>query len=106
MGQPVAPVNPNQMINPWAVQAGQDTATAQGLQMGGQQGAQNAIDMMGQYPAMTNSYGLGGQQSPAVPGSASNPAFGAQPITVTVPDTASRGFNPWSLTGEANARGK
>ena len=75
------------------------------------------------YPTMPNQYGIGTQSmdssgqgsfgasavsgGPAGPtaGAASNPAYGAQPLTSSAPDTSSRGFNPWSLTGEANARG-
>lgn len=61
----------------------------------------NAVPSGSAYPAMANDYGLG-----AIQGSAANPNYQNQPLTVTVPDTASRGFNPWSLTGESNARGK
>lgn len=61
-----------------------------------------------QYPAMQNAYGLGGpmDQPEAVPGTASNPNYMEEGLTTTMPDSGSRGFNPWSLTGEANARGK
>jgi len=43
-----------------------------------------------QYPAMPNNYGLGTPTSP---------------ITTVSQDAGSRSFNPWSLQGEANARG-
>ena len=69
------------------------------------QGLQNQQSQMTEgYPAMSNAYGLGQQVDPMA-GAASNPDYATNPITVPVPDTASRGFNPWSLTGEANARG-
>lgn len=57
--------------------------------------------MASQYPAMSNSYGLG-----SIPGTASNPSYNSQPLNTSMPDTGSRGFNPWSLTGEALSRGK
>lgn len=57
------------------------------------------------YPAMPNSYGLGQQQSQgAVPGAASNPNFNASSLSDAINDSGSKGLNPWSLQGEANAR--
>jgi hypothetical protein len=56
------------------------------------------------YPTMANDYNLGQQTAP-VPGAASNPDYSTKPITVTMNDSSSRGFNPWSLSGEATARG-
>lgn len=65
------------------------------------------------YPTYPNDAGVGSQapfsgstQTPTTPmaGSSSNPGYLAQSINVQVPDTSSRGFNPWSLTGESNAR--
>lgn len=69
------------------------------------------------YPAYTNSYGLGstpqppagagGQDQSAVSqGMASNPDYLKDALTASAQSVASRGFNPWSLTGESNARGK
>ncbi len=96
----VPTLNPWNGPNPFADGSG---AQAQGATQGVQQNLQNTLN---QYPAMPNSYGLGSQPSDPIAGAASNPDFNAQPITVAVPDTASRGFNPWSLSGEANSRGK
>lgn len=80
--------------NPWGNAAGGGGATPQGpAAPGGDQGG---------YPTMANDYGLG-QTSPT-PGSSSNPGFAQQDISVTVPDSGSRGFNPWSLSGEALSR--
>lgn len=56
-----------------------------------------------QYPALANQYGLG--RVTAQPGAASNPDFLNTPISLGQPDQTSRGFNPWSLTGEALTRG-
>lgn len=57
------------------------------------------------YPAYSNPYGLG---SPVTATPTSQPAGGnaysAQGVTVNIPDTSSRGLNPWSLMGESNAR--
>ncbi len=108
---PSSGFTPGPSTNPWSVRLGQD----QQAQMQGTQAAnQNISQMQGQmasyagdanaYPAMANSYGIG-QQPQAVPGQASNPSFQAQPLTQTMPDSGSRGFNPWSLAGESNSRG-
>lgn len=108
---PVAPVMPTESQNPWTQQLNNDQAAGAMLDPYRQQTLSQVQGQMSnyagdasQYPAMANAYGLG--QSQPIPGAASNPGYLSQPITVTVPDTASRGFNPWSLTGEANARGK
>lgn len=109
------PSIPNYGPNPWGQMLGGDT---QAQMQGTQQANQNIGALQGQmgnyggdasaYPAMQNSYGLGnmGQQPSAIPGSASNPSYQTQPINITMPDSGSRGFNPWSLQGESNARGK
>lgn len=56
----------------------------------------------GAYPAMANDYGLG--QAQPTSASSSSPGYASQDISVTVPDSGSRGFNPWSLQGEALSR--
>lgn len=114
---PVAPTPVDPSQNPYSQMLNTDGPAGQAIQNANAQST-SAIDSQinayggtpadgggnPAYPTMANSYGLG--TSAPIPGSASNPAFGSQPITVSVPDTSSRGFNPWSLTGEANARGK
>lgn len=63
------------------------------------------------YPAYGNQYGLGGQISPpSSTGASTSPTppqngGASQGVTANVPDTSSRGFNPWSIQGESNARG-
>lgn len=69
----------------------------------------------GSYPAMANSYGLGGQpaqpqaqtqaqtQAP-VQGNTSDPNFAVKALSQAVNDSGSKGFNPWSMQGEANVR--
>ncbi len=110
-----------QPTNPWAVTsdtknpylAGFDSATDSALS-GIPQVQKNIEGMQGQmnsqYPTYPNPYGIGSGSSQgdtgAVPGTASNPNYLTKPVSVTVPDSASRGFNPWSLTGESNARGQ
>lgn len=68
----------------------------------------NSQQNQSQYPAYGNQYGLGGAISPPPSGAAPNTAqsdyTGGQGVTVNVPDTSSRGFNPWSIQGESNAR--
>lgn len=69
----------------------------------------NMNAMQSSYPAYGNQYGLGGQISPpSSTGASTSPAggdySGGQGVTVNVPDTSSRGFNPWSIQGESNAR--
>jgi hypothetical protein len=61
-----------------------------------------------QYPSYPNAAGLGSQDPTS--GSSTVDATGVSSpssmnaITVTTPDTTSRGANPWSFTGEANNR--
>lgn len=62
-----------------------------------QQGLQN-MDQGG-YPAMDNSYGLGAQ--PALNQALSTANKPAQNAGIS---NTSQGFNPWSMTGEANSR--
>lgn len=109
-------------MNPWDFDSSYSnplTQGTQGYQQPGaqQQGGQQAIpytDQMmaaqNQYPAYPNAYGLGGPiddvpQSQPIPGSPSNPDYMEKPGNVTATDSSSRGFNPWSLMGESNARG-
>lgn len=92
--------------------------------LGGQDSG-NGMATNNSYPAYANSYGLGtqvNQQSQAAPQSAAPAPAPAptqtipgsptsqddlmQALNATAQNVASRGFNPWSLTGEANARGK
>lgn len=105
------PSLPGNQTNPWSAMGGQDqmaqaTGTAQANQnistLKGQQG-QYAGDANA-YPAMANSYGIGNTTG-AVPGQAAGPGYAQQPLNITMPDSGSRGFNPWSLQGESNARG-
>ncbi len=72
------------------------------------------------YPAMANSMGLGTTPSPAAgsmgggtptgpsigatPGNLSDPSFATKALSQAVSDSGSRGFNPWSMQGESNAR--
>lgn len=115
MDQPVAPTAPDlsDAANPYAQMENSDTQAADTLNASGNMVTAQETSMLGQYagngssyPATTNTFGLGDTQSTPVAGSASNPTYGGQPISVSIPDTSSRGFNPWSLSGEANARGK
>lgn len=102
---------PNYGDNPWA--GGYQNATEAGY-TNTEQANQNIGALQGQmgvyggdgskYPAMQNSYGLG--DTGPTPGTASNPNYLTQPMSVTMPDSSSRGFNPWSLQGESNARGR
>ena len=85
--------NQMQNINSASLGAAQAMPGAQ-MQMAGQQNAMNnyaGID----YPAMSTS---GASPSPQ-----QNAAFAA-PSAQAQPDSSSRGFNPWSLQGEANSR--
>lgn len=89
--------------NPYAPQQAQDSAA--GAQAGQyassniQQLQAQSAKAAGGYPAMPNSYGLGNSSSFA-------PTAPAGPITQPAQDSGSRGFNPWSLVGEASSRGK
>ncbi len=61
----------------------------------------------GGYPAMQNSYGLGGGQSAAPSGTptAMTSTSNSNPWGSSTPsDSGSRGFSPYSLKGEANYR--
>lgn len=108
------PSAPSASQNPWssAIQNSYDQSSR--LQTSNAPGVGAAQDMMSSYnagdasayPAMTNSYGLGTGASAPIPGAAANPSYLQQPLTTQLPDTSSRGFNPWSLSGESNARGK
>lgn len=85
-------------MNPWGQMAGGNSP-----QMG--------------YPTLPNSYGIGAQigQTGGGAGQASPTDFAgsAGPTTsqsfagmgAPSPTTSSNGFNPWSMVGEANARG-
>lgn len=103
--------------NPYDTQFAGDPAATLSATQGAQSMTNQLNSQLSQtsgqsYPTMTNSYGLGQMASAAanpvgaVTGSASAPSFAANPVTSVVPDASSRGFNPWSLTGEALARGK
>lgn len=94
--------------NPWTQISQQDSAAqVSGTQAATQMQSQISDQMSSmqndgsQYPALQNQWGLG-----STPGSASAPSYGAAPVTINMPDSGSRGFNPWSMQGEANARGK
>lgn len=109
------PKMPQYGSNPWEFMLNQDSQAATQNTAQANQNIGALTEQMGNYggngsayPAMQNSYGLGntGQQPQAIPGTASNPSYQTQPMNVTMPDSASRGFNPWSLQGESNARGK
>ena len=126
MGQPVAPTmitfDPNSLgSNPWNSTTSQDSATSGNMlqgananladlnsqltDMGGQPvGGNSAGSSNGgaSYPAMQNAYGLGSTPSGAGMGSGSG---GSSPINISLPDTSTRGANPWSFQGESNARG-
>lgn len=77
-------------------------AASQGAQTGQQNisGMQNAINAQS-YPSFPNSMGLGTQTGY---GTMPTQAPPMQPQNQIVPDMTSRGFNPWSLQGEAMAR--
>lgn len=66
--------------------------------------AQNTAQMNSAYPAFGNQYGLGGALPSGGQPSAAMSDYSGQGVTVNVPDTSSRGFNPWSIQGESNAR--
>lgn len=105
--------------NPYAAMLGSDSAAAtsginqanqQMNNMGMQSQAFGGASQSSAYPSYPNSYGLGSQNpmsgyQPAAPTQAA-PMLGSTapaPTTSTV-DPSSRGFNPWSLQGESNAR--
>lgn len=112
---PPVPI-PKMGTNPWAINAQADqSAATEGIQ-GGLQNISDlqsqAAPLMGAYPTFPNTYGIGSQsafggaQPPAQsPQQSLQINTGAQPPqSPTPPDTGSRGFNPWSLQGESNAR--
>lgn len=102
--------------NPWDQTVAQDTNYQQNVSQQNQmnlQGLNSQLTAMGgqavtdpssgsSYPAMQNSYGLGGTPPVAGAGTGSQ---GSSPINIAMPDSSSRGANPWSFQGEANARG-
>lgn len=97
----------------------QGQGSAPGLGVPG--GLNNQDTNASTYPTMQNSYGLGtnGATSPVggtpanaiqpqaqspIPGNASDPNYAVNSLSAAVSDSGSRGFNPWSMQGEANAR--
>lgn len=82
-------------------QAGQGAA---GIAMTSQPSAPKPQQAMGgtSYPTMANDYGLGQGAESLDP--ASSEGGMQKPITVNMNDTSSKGFNPWSMMGESNAR--
>lgn len=117
--QPVAPTqvtfDPSTLgSNPWDSMASGDQAAQSSMT---QQAQMNQASLNGQltsmggtpsssgsggYPAMANAYGIGSSTSGAGAGSDSS---GSSPINISMPDTSTRGTNPWSYQGESNARG-
>lgn len=108
--------------NPWDTQLSGDMNAQASLNQNAQMNATNLTNQataMGastapgmttsngsNYPAMSNSYGLGSSiNSPTMPVGNSGNNYAQNPINISMPDSSSRGFNPWSLTGESNARG-
>lgn len=82
--------------SPWdeaLKQSQQNMQTAQKASLQIPQLQQNLQQSINSYPAFENEFGLGG---PPIGGQARQ---SAQPT----PSVASRGFNPWSLQGEALA---
>jgi hypothetical protein len=86
-----------------------------GVQYGGSgvanPAATSATQSQSGYPAYPNSFGLGDTSSTSgtgfapAPSALSNPQlYAQQPVNATAADTAVQGFNPWSMTGEANSR--
>lgn len=117
MTQPTAPVmqtfNPAVLgSNPWDSTVSSDSGAQASVTQGAQStiaGLNGQISAMGgtpqtdpstgsAYPAMANAYGLGSQSNVGA-------GVGSQPINVSMPDTSTRGANPWSLVGESNSRG-
>lgn len=70
---------------------------AQNFSMAASQG-QGQIDALSQYPTFANPFGIGSQQP------FGQPVAPDKSATTANPSAANRGFNPWSLVGEANAR--
>lgn len=103
---------PNFGTNPYPDQAAQYQGMANNAQTSNSIGAltssynsyaQTSGQGAGAYPSMPNAYNLGAQQSPPAMGN-SGPTSSQAPLNITIPDASSRGFNPWSLQGEANSR--
>lgn len=96
-------------LNPYMLQMQQDQAAQGPLMQQAQTSMLGAGQAMSSYPSYPNQYGLGSQnpasgQGQAAPGT----SYGAPPqpqLTQNAQDNTSRGFNPWSLIGESNARG-
>lgn len=101
--------------NPWASTPGETEA----IQTQVNQGTQNVQNMAtaganyaqqsAPYPSYPNSAGLGSQNAfgaPAVQVDATNAASSSavSAASATPTDSGSRGFNPWSLRGEAMSR--
>lgn len=100
--------------------AGNQGAVGKGLGVPG--GLNNQETNATTYPTMQNSFGLGtnGATSPQgpgtgidniqplmqapIPGNQSDPNYAVNKLAQAVGDSGSRGFNPWSTQGEANAR--
>lgn len=97
----------------------QGQGTGKGLGVPG--GLNNQDTNASTYPTMQNAFGLGtnGAPSPAggtpvdsiqpsmqapIPGNNSDPNYAVNALSKAVGDSGSRGFNPWSMQGEANAR--
>jgi hypothetical protein len=99
--------------NPYLNAYAQSSAQLYPAQMAAQQQMGNIqSQQQSGYPAYPNAYGLGNTSSftqapnyQANPAAQSAPAsYQAQPVDISATDASSRGFNPWSLSGEANAR--
>lgn len=118
---------PTQSENPFLQQYGQDVSSLYPAAMASASRQNSLNGQMAQfgggsgggqqqsgYPAYPNAFGLGDTSSfssqeqafnpqPAAVGA---PSFQAQPLNQPASDSSSRGFNPWSLSGEANSRGQ
>lgn len=98
---------PSQAGNPWSSPLGQQEAMlsrAVGFQamipnyqasLDQQMSAMNGYALSTQYPSYPNEFGLGSQTPFGAPSTPTQPAN---------PSASSRGFNPWSLMGEALSR--
>jgi hypothetical protein len=109
----LAPLQQREWKNPWMDVASSDATMAQeGIQQGqgkieSMQGQLESYQQQsGAYPSFPNSGGFGSQNpfagTPEEQGKPSMnvPSQNSSPL----PDSGSRGFNPWSLEGEANVR--
>lgn len=108
----LAPLPQQNWENPWAGIASADSATAatgvpEGMQnlQGMQDASAQYSQMSAPYPSFPNSAGLGSQNafSAAPPTPAFAPSPGVHGGSEFSPPV-SQGFNPWSLSGESNAR--